>query len=65
MLTLLYHGVMTTKQAIKLAGNATALAALLGITKSAVSHWGKSIPPLRLHQLREVKPEWFAAKEAA
>lgn len=40
------HKPITTKQAIRLAGNASRLAMALGITSGAVSQWGK-VPPLR------------------
>lgn len=56
---------MTTKQAIKLAGSGKALAELLGISRSAVSQWGRKVPELREYKLRELKPEWFAPKVAA
>lgn len=50
---------MQTNQAIELAGSAAALAALLGITPSAVSQWGEEIPELRRYQLMQLKPKWF------
>ena len=40
------HKPITTKQAIRLAGNASRLALALGITSGAVSQWGK-VPPLK------------------
>ena len=40
------HKPITTKQAIRLAGNASRLALALGITSAAVSQWGK-VPPLK------------------
>ena len=49
---------MKKSEAIKLAGGGSALAALLGLTRAAVSKW-QAIPPLRLYQLRELRPEWF------
>lgn len=51
---------MTTKQAIDLAGSASALARLLGVTPSAVSQWGDNVPQMRLWQLKVLKPGWFA-----
>ena len=54
---------MQTKTAITLAGNATALAELLGITLSAISQWGENVPELRIYKLRELKPEWFLVTE--
>lgn len=40
----------------------TALAAMLGITVSAVSQWGETIPEQREWQLRVLRPEWFREK---
>jgi predicted transcriptional regulator len=53
---------MKTKQAIKLAGSAKALADLVGVTKSAVSQWGNEMPALREYILKDKRPEWFPAK---
>lgn len=50
---------MKTAHAIHLAGSAAALAKLLGITPSAISQWGEEVPPLRMYELRDRKPEWF------
>jgi len=50
---------MTKKEAIKRAGSAKALAELLGITQSALSQWGISIPKARLWQLKTLRSEWF------
>lgn len=50
---------MKTEDAIKLAGSATALAELLGITGGAISQWGDEVPEARVWQLRVVKPKWF------
>lgn len=50
---------MQTKKAIELAGSATLLASMLGITDSAVSQWGETIPQGREWQLRVLRPEWF------
>lgn len=52
---------MKTRDAITLARTATNLASLLGITASAVSQWPDEVPPLRVYQLRVLKPEWFDA----
>lgn len=46
------HKPITTKHAIRLAGNSCNLAIALGITSSAVSQWGK-VPPLK--QQDEIK----------
>lgn len=35
------------------------LANMLGVTDSAVSQWGETIPELREWQLRVLRPEWF------
>lgn len=53
---------MKTHEAIQKAKTATALASLLGISKSAVSHWGEDMPPLRVYQLKALKPSWFKTK---
>jgi hypothetical protein len=50
---------MKKNRAIQLAGSATELAKVLGITQGAVSQWGEDIPELRVLQLRERRPEWF------
>jgi hypothetical protein len=40
------------------------VALLLNISPPAVYKWKKSgIPPLRIYQLKELKPEWFELKE--
>jgi len=49
---------MDKQTAVKLAGSQSALARIFGIKRAAVHHW-KTIPPLRLYQLKEFKPEWF------
>lgn len=51
---------MKTADAIDKAGRtAASLAALLGITPSAISQWGDDVPKAREWQLRVLKPEWF------
>jgi hypothetical protein len=50
---------MKTEQAIKNAGNAKALADLLGITPSAISQWDEDVPETRIWQLRVLRPGWF------
>lgn len=53
---------MNKKQAIKLAGGTLAdLAAVFvpPLTRQAVSKWGKNLPPLRVYQLKELRPAWF------
>jgi len=51
-------GAMDKHTAITLAGSASKLAQLLGISRQAVSKW-ESIPPLQVYRLRELKPRWF------
>lgn len=53
---------MKTKHAIKLAGSGKALAELLGVTPSAVSQYGKDLPPNRDKILSEKRPKWYAKK---
>lgn len=55
---------METRKAIEMAGSMTALAAMLGITVSAVSQWGDMIPKQREWQLRVLRPEWFKDEPA-
>jgi hypothetical protein len=50
---------MKTQQAIELAGNAAALAKLLGITPSAITQWGENVPEKRVWQIRLLRPRWF------
>lgn len=40
----------------------TVLANILGISVSAVSQWGTTIPMQREWQLRVLRPEWFKNK---
>jgi hypothetical protein len=49
---------MDKQTAIKLAGSQSALARIFVIERSAVHQW-KTIPPLRIYQLKELRPEWF------
>lgn len=50
---------MKTKKAIELAGNASTLSDLLGITRGAISQWGVDVPDARTWQLKTIRPEWF------
>ena len=49
---------MDKQQAIRLAGSSSELARILGIERSAVSHW-KKIPQGRIYQLMVLRPDWF------
>ncbi len=49
---------MDKQTATTLAGSQSELARILGITRAAVFHW-KTIPQLRIYQLKELRPEWF------
>lgn len=51
---------MKTETAIQLAGTSAELARVLGLSRAAISQWPDDVPPLRVYQLREMKPEWFA-----
>ena len=51
---------MTKSDLIRLAGSQRELARILGISFPAVCQWKEQIPELRLRQLRDLKPEWFA-----
>jgi hypothetical protein len=50
---------MEKSTAIKLAGNQTKLAAILGISQAAIAQWSENVPMMRLFQLKTVRPEWF------
>lgn len=50
---------MKKRQAIRRAGSSANLARLLGVTPQSVSGWGDELPPLRVYQLRELRPSWF------
>jgi DNA-binding transcriptional regulator YdaS (Cro superfamily) len=45
---------MKTSYAIKLLGNKSILARKLGITRQAISQWGKEVPLLRAYQIRDI-----------
>lgn len=50
---------MDTKTAIQLAGSKAKLAALLGVSRPAVTQYKEKLPPKREIRLRVLKPEWF------
>jgi DNA-binding transcriptional regulator YdaS (Cro superfamily) len=50
---------LTKDQAIVLAGSAAALSRLLGISRSAITQWGYTVPDARVAQLKTLRPEWF------
>lgn len=54
-----HHRCMKTQTAIKLAGSKLALARILGINRQAIQSWSEMVPPLRVYQLKELRPEWF------
>jgi DNA-binding transcriptional regulator Cro len=41
------------------------IAKLLGVTPTSVYQWKRTgkIPPLRIYQLKEMKPEWFPKEQ--
>jgi hypothetical protein len=49
---------MTKKELLTKVNNQSELAALLGISQSAISQW-EEIPKARLWQLKLLKPKWF------
>jgi len=53
---------MTKQEAIEKAGSQAELARILGVTRGAVFLW-KKIPPLRIYQLKELRPYWFPKHE--
>jgi hypothetical protein len=56
---LAYNPRMDTKTAINLAGSASELAKLLGVTRQAISQWGEKLPQQRIWQLQVLMPNWF------
>ena len=50
---------MKTQTAIQLAGTSAELARILGLSRAAVCQWPEDVPPLRVYQLRERRPDWF------
>jgi DNA-binding transcriptional regulator YdaS (Cro superfamily) len=58
LLIYLYNNTMTKQQLVQLAGSQSELAKILGINRAAVCQW-KTVPELRLRQLKDLKPEWF------
>jgi predicted transcriptional regulator len=55
---------MKKRTAVKKAKSAYKLAQILGITRQAVSKWpaDSEIPQAQESKLRELHPEWFAAR---
>jgi predicted transcriptional regulator len=49
---------MTKQQLVQLAGSQSELARILRITRAAVSLW-KTVPELRMRQLKDLRPDWF------
>jgi predicted transcriptional regulator len=49
---------MTKQDIIKLAGSQAELAKLLKVSRSAVCQW-KTVPELRMRQLKDLRPQWF------
>lgn len=45
---------MLTRDAVRHFGTLTALAAALGITRSAIYQWGRTVPELRQYQLEHL-----------
>lgn len=55
---------MTKTELLRAARSEYAIAVALGISRQAVNRWGDRIPPLRLYQLRDRRPEWFKRRRA-
>ena len=49
---------MEKETAIRLAGNASKLARLLGVSRQSVFAW-KTMPEGRVWQLKVLRPDWF------
>jgi hypothetical protein len=62
LLIWLYNPPMTKQQLIQLAGSQAELARILGIKRPAVCQW-KTVPELRLRQLKDLRPEWFTQEK--
>ena len=58
LLIRLYNFLMTKEQLVQMAGSQSELARLLKISRAAVCLW-KTVPELRMRQLRDLRPEWF------
>jgi len=58
LLIRLYNFLMTKEQLVQMAGSQSELARLLKISRAAVCLW-KTVPELRLRQLKDLRPEWF------
>lgn len=56
---------MKTEQAINLAGNATKLSKIIGVTQGAISQWGDDVPEKRIWQLKILRPMWFKGEKQA
>jgi hypothetical protein len=58
---------MKTQKAIDLAGSVLKLAHLMEVSAQSVYTWKEAgdLPPLRIYQLKALKPEWFKEKKAA
>jgi DNA-binding transcriptional regulator YdaS (Cro superfamily) len=54
---------MKTAEVISKIGSRNAVAALLGITGSAVTQWGDTVPLLRQYQLAAARPDLFPLPE--
>ena len=50
---------MTKTQAVRAAGSPANLAAIVGVTPTAVYSWPEQLPDARVQQLRLLRPEWF------
>tara|TARA_R110000822_G_scaffold295676_1_gene417903 strand:- start:2101 stop:2298 length:198 start_codon:yes stop_codon:yes gene_type:complete len=50
---------MEKSTAIRLAGNQTKLANILGISQAAIAQWGNDVPLMRIYQLKTLRPKWF------
>jgi len=55
---LTYNYQMEKKTAIRLAGSASKLARLLGVSRQSVFAW-KTLPEGRVWQLKVLRPDWF------
>lgn len=54
---------MKTQDAIQQFGSVRKIAEALGLSVQAIYAWGDEVPPLRVYQLREIRPDAFAQQD--
>ena len=51
---------MDASYLINRAGGVPSLARLLRVSPQAIRQWGDTVPTLRVYQIKEIKPRWYA-----